>query len=78
VGARVNIGAGTVTANYDGAHKNKTIIGAGAFIGSDSILVAPVTVGKKAKVGAGAVVTRGMAVPDGATAVGVPARIIKK
>ncbi len=77
IGAKTNIGAGTVTANFDGVSKNKTIIGPGAFIGSDSILVAPVTIGAKAKIGAGAVVTRGKKVPAGATAVGVPARVVK-
>lgn len=78
VGEGANIGAGTVTANYDGANKNKTTIGAGAFIGSDSVLVAPVTIGKKAVVGAGAVVKGGTHVPDGGVAVGVPARVIRR
>lgn len=72
VGAGVNIGAGTVTCNYDGKKKNKTIIEEGAFIGSDTMLVAPVRIGRAASTGAGAVVTSD--VPDGATAVGVPAR----
>lgn len=58
VGAGVNIGAGTITCNYDGANKSKTTILDGAFIGSNSALVAPVTVGKNATVGAGTVVTR--------------------
>ncbi len=78
VGNDVNIGAGTVTANYDGKDKNTTVISDGAFIGSDSILVAPVSIGRKAMVGAGAVVTKGTQVPAGNIAVGVPARIIKK
>ncbi|MEP7360167.1 MAG: bifunctional UDP-N-acetylglucosamine diphosphorylase/glucosamine-1-phosphate N-acetyltransferase GlmU [Chloroflexota bacterium] len=73
VGKKVNIGAGTVTANYDGERKHKTIIGDGAFIGSDSILRAPLTVGEGAYTGAGSVVTRD--VPPGKLAVGVPARI---
>jgi bifunctional UDP-N-acetylglucosamine pyrophosphorylase / glucosamine-1-phosphate N-acetyltransferase len=77
VGSETNIGAGTVTANYDGKNKNKTVIGDGAFIGSDSILVAPVTIGKKAMTGAGTVVKSGTNIPAGKTAVGVPARIIK-
>jgi bifunctional UDP-N-acetylglucosamine pyrophosphorylase/glucosamine-1-phosphate N-acetyltransferase len=73
VGEDVNIGAGTITANYDGRAKHRTIIGAGAFIGSDSILRAPLTVGAGAYTGAGSVVTRD--VPAGKLAVGVPARI---
>ena len=58
VGARVNIGAGTITCNYDGANKHKTVIRDGAFIGSDTQLVAPVTVGKDATIGAGSTITR--------------------
>lgn len=58
VGAEANIGAGTITCNYDGFFKYRTEIGAGAFIGSNSALVAPVTIGKNAIVGAGSVVTR--------------------
>jgi bifunctional UDP-N-acetylglucosamine pyrophosphorylase/glucosamine-1-phosphate N-acetyltransferase len=73
VGERANIGAGTVTANYDGSRKHRTRIGARAFIGSDTMLVAPVTVGDDARTGAGSVVTHD--VPDGMTAVGVPARL---
>jgi bifunctional UDP-N-acetylglucosamine pyrophosphorylase/glucosamine-1-phosphate N-acetyltransferase len=57
VGAGANIGAGTITCNYDGINKHRTVIGAGAFIGSDSILVAPVTVGAGAFVGAGSTIT---------------------
>jgi bifunctional UDP-N-acetylglucosamine pyrophosphorylase/glucosamine-1-phosphate N-acetyltransferase len=73
VGTKVNIGAGTITANYDGERKHTTVIGDGAFIGSDTILRAPLTVGKGAYTGAGSVVTRD--VPPGKLAVGVPARI---
>ncbi len=73
VGARTNIGAGTITANYDGTHKTRTTIGTAAFIGVDTMLVAPVEVGDGARTGAGAVVTRD--VPAGKLAVGVPARI---
>ncbi len=73
IGDDVNIGAGTITANYDGTRKHPTTIGAGAFIGVDTMLVAPVEVGEGAKTGAGAVVTRD--VPPGKLAVGVPARI---
>jgi len=67
VGAAANIGAGTITCNYDGFDKHKTQIGAGAFIGSDTALVAPVSVGDGAYVGAGSVITR--AVPENALAV---------
>jgi bifunctional UDP-N-acetylglucosamine pyrophosphorylase/glucosamine-1-phosphate N-acetyltransferase len=72
VGANVNIGCGTITCNYDGAKKHKTVIGEGAFIGSDTMLRAPVTIGKGAVTGAGSVVTHD--VPDGAVVYGVPAR----
>lgn len=78
VGRNVNIGAGTVTANFDGKDKNRTVIGDGAFIGSDSILVAPVKVGKKAMTGAGSVVTKGKVIPDGRIFVGVPARQVPR
>lgn len=71
--ANVNIGAGTITCNYDGIAKYPTVIKEGAFIGSDTMLVAPVTVGKGAKTGAGSVVTRD--VPEGKVVLGVPARI---
>jgi bifunctional UDP-N-acetylglucosamine pyrophosphorylase/glucosamine-1-phosphate N-acetyltransferase len=76
VGKRANIGAGTVTANFDGARKQRTRIGDGAFIGVDTLLVAPVEVGDGAKTGAGAVVTHD--VPAGSLVVGVPARIREK
>ena len=76
VGRNVNIGAGTITANYNGKEKSRTVIGDGAFIGSDSILVAPVKIGKKAMTGAGSVVTAGKVVPDGKVFVGVPARMV--
>jgi bifunctional UDP-N-acetylglucosamine pyrophosphorylase/glucosamine-1-phosphate N-acetyltransferase len=58
IGAKANIGAGTITCNYDGFRKHKTTIEAGAFIGSDSQLVAPVTVGRDAFVGSGTTVTK--------------------
>jgi bifunctional UDP-N-acetylglucosamine pyrophosphorylase / glucosamine-1-phosphate N-acetyltransferase len=74
VGPGVNVGAGTVTANYDGRTKACTEVGAGAFLGSGSILIAPVTVGPGAFVGAGAVVTKRHDVAEGQTVVGVPAR----
>ncbi|MCS6848482.1 MAG: bifunctional UDP-N-acetylglucosamine diphosphorylase/glucosamine-1-phosphate N-acetyltransferase GlmU [Anaerolineae bacterium] len=76
VGEHVNIGAGTITCNFDGVKKNRTVIGDHAFIGSDTMLVAPVTVGERARTGAGAVVTKD--VPDATLAVGVPARVIRK
>ena len=76
VGADVNIGAGTVTCNYDGEKKNETVIEDGAFIGSDTMLVAPVRVGRKASTGAGSVVTKD--VPDGVKVAGVPARAVPK
>jgi bifunctional UDP-N-acetylglucosamine pyrophosphorylase/glucosamine-1-phosphate N-acetyltransferase len=74
VGAAANIGAGTIFANYDGKAKHKTLVGERAFIGSGSVLVAPVEVGPRAVTGAGAIVTRGKRVPDGETWVGVPAK----
>jgi bifunctional UDP-N-acetylglucosamine pyrophosphorylase/glucosamine-1-phosphate N-acetyltransferase len=74
--ADVNIGAGTITCNFDGLNKYPTKIGAGAFIGSDTMLVAPVKVGEGARTGAGSVVTKD--VPDHTLAVGVPARAIRK
>ncbi len=74
VGEQVNIGAGAVTANFDGTTKHDTVIGAGAFIGVDTMLRAPVTIGPGARTGAGAVVTRDVAA--GVTVVGMPARPI--
>ena len=73
VGAGTNVGAGTVTANYDGLRKHRTTIGERVFLGVDTMLRAPLTIGDGAKTGAGAVVTRD--VPPGKLAVGVPARI---
>lgn len=78
IGRSVNIGAGVVTANFDGRKKNITVISDKAFIGSDTVLVAPVKVGKEAKTGAGSVVTRNKNVPDGSLVAGVPARPLKK
>jgi bifunctional UDP-N-acetylglucosamine pyrophosphorylase/glucosamine-1-phosphate N-acetyltransferase len=72
LGQDVNIGAGTVTANFDGETKHQTVIEDGAFVGSDTVLVAPVSIGEGAKTGAGAVVTRD--VPAGTLVLGVPAR----
>jgi bifunctional UDP-N-acetylglucosamine pyrophosphorylase/glucosamine-1-phosphate N-acetyltransferase len=73
VGARTNIGAGTITANYDGKRKSRTTIGTDAFIGVDTMLIAPVDIGPGARTGAGAVVNRD--VPAGKLAIGVPARL---
>jgi bifunctional UDP-N-acetylglucosamine pyrophosphorylase / glucosamine-1-phosphate N-acetyltransferase len=73
VGPDANVGAGTITANYDGRNKHRTKIGANAHIGSNTVLVAPVEVGDGATTGAGAVVTRD--VPPNALAKGVPAKI---
>jgi bifunctional UDP-N-acetylglucosamine pyrophosphorylase/glucosamine-1-phosphate N-acetyltransferase len=73
IGAGTNVGAGTITANWDGHTKNPTTVGEGAFLGVDTMLVAPVILGDGARTGAGAVVTKD--VPAGKLAVGVPARI---
>jgi bifunctional UDP-N-acetylglucosamine pyrophosphorylase/glucosamine-1-phosphate N-acetyltransferase len=76
IGAGVNIGAGTITCNYDGVHKHKTVIDDGVFIGSDSTLVAPVRVGKGAYVGAASCITND--VPDDALAIGRARQIVKE
>ncbi len=76
IGKNVNIGAGTITCNFDGKNKFVTEIGDEAFIGSDTMLVAPVKIGRRAKTGAGAVVTHD--VPDETTVIGVPARPMQK
>jgi bifunctional UDP-N-acetylglucosamine pyrophosphorylase/glucosamine-1-phosphate N-acetyltransferase len=76
IGAEVNIGAGTITCNFDGEQKNPTDIGDYAFIGSDTMLVAPVKLGEGAHTGAGAVVTKN--VQPYTLAVGMPARSIRK
>ncbi len=75
IGEDVNLGAGTITANYDGSRKNRTTIGDGAFTGIHSSIVAPVTIGEDAYTGAGSVVNRD--VPPGKLAVGAPARVIR-
>jgi bifunctional N-acetylglucosamine-1-phosphate-uridyltransferase/glucosamine-1-phosphate-acetyltransferase GlmU-like protein len=75
LGERTNVGAGTITCNYDGVRKHKTKIGKHVFLGSDTMLVAPVEIGDEARTGAGSVVTRD--VPAGMLAVGVPARLRK-
>ncbi|MFA5096259.1 MAG: NTP transferase domain-containing protein [Candidatus Omnitrophota bacterium] len=76
IGRGANIGAGTVVANFNGRSKNHTVIKDNAMIGSDTILVAPIKVGRGAVTGAGAVVLRD--IPDHQKAVGVPARILKE
>ncbi len=73
IGDGANVGAGTVTCNFDGTEKHSTVIGARAFIGSDTMLIAPVTVAEGGRTGAGSVVNRD--VPSGMLAVGAPARI---
>ncbi len=75
IGERVNIGAGTITCNYDGVHKHMTKIGAGAFVGSNSTLVAPLEIGEDSYVGAGSVITK--EVPEGALALGRSHQIVK-
>ena len=76
IGERTNIGAGTVTCNYDGTHKHQTIIEEDVKIGSDTMLVAPVTVGARSMTGAGSVVTKD--VPPDSLVAGVPAEVKKK
>ena len=76
VGEGVNVGAGTITCNYDGVHKHETKIGDRAFIGTNTSLVAPVTVGEGAYIGAGSTITKD--VPPGALAVGRAQQIVKE
>jgi bifunctional UDP-N-acetylglucosamine pyrophosphorylase/glucosamine-1-phosphate N-acetyltransferase len=76
LGENVNIGAGTITCNYDGVRKNPTKIGANAFVGSNSTLVAPVEIGEDSYIGAGSVITD--AVPPGALALGRGRQVIKE
>jgi bifunctional UDP-N-acetylglucosamine pyrophosphorylase/glucosamine-1-phosphate N-acetyltransferase len=75
LGERTNVGAGTITCNYDGVRKHKTKIGKHVFLGSDTMLIAPIELGDEARTGAGSVVTRD--VPAGMLALGVPARLRK-
>jgi bifunctional UDP-N-acetylglucosamine pyrophosphorylase/glucosamine-1-phosphate N-acetyltransferase len=77
IGREVNIGAGTVTANFDGIKKHHTLVKDKAFIGSDTVLVAPVKIGRAAKTGAGSVVTSQHNVADNTVVAGVPARLLK-
>jgi len=76
VGAGTNIGAGVITCNYDGVNKHTTTIGAGVFVGSDSTLVAPLTVGDGAYIGAGSCITH--EVPVNALAVGRSRQIVRE
>lgn len=76
IGKDVNIGAGTVTCNYDGENKHLTIIHDGVFVGSDSMLIAPIEIGENSSTGAGSVVTKD--VPPDTVVVGIPARQIRK
>ena len=76
IGSKVNVGAGTITCNYDGVNKFQTTVGDNSFIGSNSSLVAPVNIGKGAYVGAGSVITKD--VPDDALAVGRGKQVIKE
>ncbi len=78
IGKRVNIGAGTIIANYDGKRKHKTVIEDNAFIGTGTILIAPVKIGKGAVTGAGSVVTKNKNVPAGKTVAGIPAKALKR
>ena len=75
IGERVNIGAGTITCNYDGVHKHRTTIGDGVFVGSDSNLVAPITIGNGSYVAAGSSITED--VPEGALALGRARQVTK-
>jgi bifunctional UDP-N-acetylglucosamine pyrophosphorylase/glucosamine-1-phosphate N-acetyltransferase len=76
IGAGVNIGAGTITCNYDGIHKHETIIEDGVFVGSDTTLVAPVRIGKGAYIGAASCITKD--VPEDALAIGRAQQIVKE
>ena len=76
VGPDTNVGAGTITCNFDGREKHRTIVGEGVFLGSDTLLIAPVTVGDGARTGAGSVVTKDVA--PNQLVVGVPARPIRR
>jgi bifunctional UDP-N-acetylglucosamine pyrophosphorylase/glucosamine-1-phosphate N-acetyltransferase len=76
IGAGVNVGAGTITCNYDGVHKHKTVIEDGVFVGSDSTLVAPVTIGQGAYIGAASCITRD--VPADSLALGRGMQVVKE
>ena len=78
IGEGTNIGAGTITANFDGKKKHITKIGKKVLIGSDTVFVAPVTIGDEARTGAGSVITGGAKVKRKEVVVGVPARPLRK
>ncbi len=78
IGARSNIGAGTITANYDGVHKHETRIGERVFVGSGTVIVAPSQLGDGSMTGAGAIVKRGSQIAADEVWVGVPARFLKR
>ena len=78
IGDETNIGAGTITANYDGKNKHQTRIGKKVLVGSDTIFVAPVVVSDLARTGAGAVLTAGSVIKKGQVAVGVPAKTLNR
>ena len=75
LGAGVNVGAGTITANYDGERKHRTVVGAGSKTGANSVLVAPLHLGQNVTVGAGSTITRD--VPDNALALGRARQLVK-
>jgi bifunctional UDP-N-acetylglucosamine pyrophosphorylase/glucosamine-1-phosphate N-acetyltransferase len=78
IGSHVNVGAGVITANFDGETKSATRIEDGVFLGSGAVLIAPVSIGENATVGAGAVVTKHHDVRANEIVAGVPARPMKK
>jgi bifunctional UDP-N-acetylglucosamine pyrophosphorylase/glucosamine-1-phosphate N-acetyltransferase len=77
IGRRVNIGAGTITANYDGVRKHETVLKNGCKIGANTVIVAPNTLGRNITTGAGTVIPANQKIPSGATVYGVPARVAK-
>jgi bifunctional UDP-N-acetylglucosamine pyrophosphorylase/glucosamine-1-phosphate N-acetyltransferase len=76
LGENVNVGAGTITANYDGVNKHRTVIGAGSKTGANSVLVAPITIGENVTVGAGSTLTKD--VPSGALALGRARQLVRE
>ncbi len=76
LGSNVNVGAGTITANFDGENKHRTVIGEGSKTGANSVLVAPVVIGRQVTIGAGSTITK--AVPDGALAIGRARQLMKE